>query len=360
MPTEEYFARFPPFPSDVPVVQLECLSFTKLLANDTAERQRLFQACQDIGFFLVNLRGTDEGETMLKHAERAFKLTEQIHKLDQDELKQYAFKPPADLFGYKSVGDMKLEDGSPDRMAFYNLSQDDILGNTPSRPAPAIVETHRPKFRAFFQHAHLILSRLLSHLDALLGLEDGTLSSLSPLDKASGTSLRLLKALPSASDTKPRTDLVGHTDLGSITMLFNVIGGLQILPPSASEKPSDSDWRFVRPMPDCALINLGDAMVQWSGGVVRSNMHRVATAPGAQKGVERLSVAYLLRPALETFMQRLKGGTIDAGEEEEEDICARDWEGMRAAQIVKGENKPGSIGGKKAAIMVARGEIVAN
>lgn len=255
---------------------------------------------------------------------------------------------------------MKLEDGSPDRMAFYNLSQDDILGNSPSRPAPAIVETHRPEFRAFFHHAHLILSRLLSHLDAPLGLEDGTLISLSPLEKASGTSLRLLKALPSASGSKARTDLVGHTDLGSITMLFNVVGGLQILPPSAPETPADSDWRFVRPMPDCALINLGDAMVQWSGGVVRSNMHRVATAPGAQRGVERLSVAYLLRPALETSMQRLKGGNIIAEDGEEDFISARDWERMRAAQIVKGENKPGSIGGKKAAVMVARGEVTAS
>lgn len=255
---------------------------------------------------------------------------------------------------------MKLEDGSPDRMAFYNLSQDDILGNSPCRPAPAIVETHRPDFRDFFHHARLILSRLLSCLDAPLGLQDGTLISFSPLEKASGTSLRLLKALPSASSSDRRTDLVGHTDLGSITMLFNVVGGLQILPPSAPDVPQDSDWRFVRPMPDCALINLGDAMVQWSCGVVRSNMHRVATAPGAQREVERLSVAYLLRPALETSMQRLRGETTVTEDEEEEFISAKDWERMRAAQIVKGENKPASIGGKKVSMMVARGEVLAS
>ncbi|KAI4253317.1 MAG: hypothetical protein L6R42_007628 [Xanthoria sp. 1 TBL-2021] len=136
---------------------------------------------------------------------------------------------------------MKLEDGSPDRMAFYNLSQDDIFRNSPSRLAPAVVETHRPEFRAFFYYAYLILSRLLSHLDAPLGLEDGTLISLSPLEKAFGTSLRLLKAFPSASGLKARTGLVGYTDLVSITMLLNVVGGLQILLPSAPKKPSDSD-----------------------------------------------------------------------------------------------------------------------
>ena len=31
---------------------------------------------------------------------------------------------------------MKIEDGSPDRMAFYNISQDDILGNTSPRLVP--------------------------------------------------------------------------------------------------------------------------------------------------------------------------------------------------------------------------------
>ncbi|KAL8723832.1 MAG: hypothetical protein Q9181_007156, partial [Wetmoreana brouardii] len=132
-------------------------------------------------------------------------------------------------------------------------------------------------------------------------------------------------------------------------MFFNIVGGLQILPPDVSDPPADSDWRYVRPVPDCALINLGDAMVQWSGGVVRSNMHRVATAPGEQMGVERFSVAYLVRPALETSMRRLKGGNVipSGADGEEEDICAKDWKQMRAAQIINGQNKPKSLGGRR-------------
>ncbi|KAL8702768.1 MAG: hypothetical protein Q9201_004069 [Fulgogasparrea decipioides] len=360
MPTSQYFARYPPFPTNVPVIDLECLSFTKLVANDASESDKLFQAAQDTGFFLLNLRGSEEGESMLKHAESAFALSEKIHEFEHEELKEYAFKPPANLFGYKSVGDMKLEDGSPDRMAFYTLSQDDILGNVAPRSNPPIIENHRSTFQGFFAHAHLILSRLLTHLDAHLGLAIGTLASFSPLDKASGTSLRLLKALPSGVGAKARTDLVGHTDMGSITMLFNIVGGLQILPPDVSDPPADSDWRYVRPVPDCALINLGDAMVQWSGGVVRSNMHRVATAPGAQMGVERFSVAYLVRPALETSMRRLKGGNvITSGEDgEEEDICAKDWERMRAAQIINGQNKPKSLGGRRMAENAGQKELV--
>ncbi|KAL8947580.1 MAG: hypothetical protein Q9222_006158, partial [Ikaeria aurantiellina] len=293
MPTQKQFNKVPPFPSDVPVIDLERLGFAKLLANDHNESQKLFEACRETGFFLIDLRGCDEGKTMLKHAETAFNLSEKIHKIDEDELKRYNYNPPADLFGYKPIGATKLEDGSPDRMAFYSLSQDDILGTTLPRPQPPIIEHNRPSLSSFFTHAHLIISHLLSHLDTHLDLPTGTLASLSPPNKPSGTSLRLLKALASPPSTttataNPRADLQGHTDLGSITMLFNIVGGLQVLSPSATLPPKDSDWRYVRPEPYCALINLGDAMVQWSGGVVKSSMHRVITAPGLQRGVERL------------------------------------------------------------------------
>lgn len=241
---------------------------------------------------------------------------------------------------------MKLEDGSPDCMEFYNLGQDDILGTTAPRQNPQIVEDNRKTFQFFFTHAHGIICHLLAHLDKHLGLEPGTLASFSPQDKPSGTSLRLLKTLPQKIGNH-RTNLVGHTDLGSMTMLFNIVGGLQILPAGAEN--IDANWRYVRPEPGCVLINLGDAMVQWSGGILRSNMHRVATAPGQQAGCTRYSVAYLVRPASDVSMRRLAGGDVipdpDEGEEEEE-ICARDWERVRAAQIVKGENKPKSTGGR--------------
>ena len=241
---------------------------------------------------------------------------------------------------------MKLEDGSPDCMEFYNLAQDDIVGTSAPRKHPQVVEDNREAFKAFFYHAHGIICRLLAHLDKHLGLRRDTLASFGPQDRPSGTSLRLLKALPQKIGSH-RTNLVGHTDLGSMTMLFNIVGGLQILPAGAEN--IDANWRYIRPEPGCALINLGDAMVQWSGGILRSNMHRVATAPGQQAGCTRYSVAYLVRPASTVSMQRVGGGDVipDPEEgEEDEDICAQDWEKMRAAQIMTGENKPKSMGGR--------------
>ena len=198
----------------------------------------------------------------------------------------------------------------------------------------------------FFLHAHGIICRLLAHLDKHLGLRPNTLASFSPQDKPSGTSLRLIKNSPQEIGSH-RINLLGHTDVGSITMLFNIVGGLQVLPAGAENR--EENWRYVKAEPGCALINLGDAMVQWSGGVLRSNMHRVVTAPGQQAGCTRYSMAYLVRPAATVSMRRLVGGDVipDLEEgEEDHDICAKDWETMRIAQIVRGYGKPKSMGGR--------------
>lgn len=242
---------------------------------------------------------------------------------------------------------MRLEDGSPDCIEFYSLGQDDMLGTSAPRDNPELIQSNRKTFQDFFYHAHGIICHLLAHLDKHLGLERGTFASLSPQDKPSGTSLRLLKCLPQTVDSH-RTNLVGHTDLGSMTMLFNIVGGLQILP--AEVDNNDTNWQYVRPKPGCALINLGDAMVQWSGGILRSNMHRVATAPGLQAGSTRYSVAYLVRPESNVSMRRLASGDVipqPADGEEDEDIRAQDWEKERAAQFVMGKNQPKSTGGRR-------------
>lgn len=100
MPTLDRFNELPPFPNNVPIADLRCLSFNKLLADETSESEQLFESCREIGFFLVDLKGSSEGENMLKHAETAFDLNKQILELDQEELTKHAFKPPASLFGY--------------------------------------------------------------------------------------------------------------------------------------------------------------------------------------------------------------------------------------------------------------------
>ncbi|TQS33960.1 hypothetical protein Golomagni_05679 [Golovinomyces magnicellulatus] len=137
--------------------------------------------------------------------------------------------------------------------------------------------------------------------------------------------------------------MVHHTDFGTITLLANIIGGLQILPPGASAL-DESAWRWVRPQPGCLIVNLGDATVQWSGGLLRSNVHRIKYPPGDQRFVDRYSLATLFRPERNVSMKpKLNAG---AGIVEDTDLSAWEWEVKKTMALVRGEAVMESKGGK--------------
>jgi isopenicillin N synthase-like dioxygenase len=236
-------------------------------------------------------------------------------------------------------------------MEMYTIGQDDMLGNTPPQPNPEPIERRRKDCASFFRHAHGVVSLVLNRLDDQLDLPEGTLAARSPLNKPSATSLRLLLSPPQKTSEEDfsRITLPGHTDIGTITLLFHVVGGLQILPFGSS---SDfSNWRYVRPEPGCALVNLGDTIVEWTGGILKSSLHRVIAAPGAQGKVPRISLAYLVRASNEEDMRRLKGGkvipSLSESESEVEDTrLVNDWAAWRARQIMDGVMRPQTNGGR--------------
>lgn len=94
------FDNIPQFPSDVPTIDLRCLSYSKLLAKDVSESEQLFSSCKENGFFLLDLSGSNEGDQMLELAKFAFKLNEDMSmRSDKEELEKYAWKPPGSIFG---------------------------------------------------------------------------------------------------------------------------------------------------------------------------------------------------------------------------------------------------------------------
>ena len=81
----------------------------------------------------------------------------------------------------------------------------------------------------------------------------------------------------------------------------------------------------MRPLPGHAIINLGDALVKFSAGKLRSNIHRVVASPGEQGNVTRYSLVYFCRPEDDVVLKNLvKEGEGKVGEEEEE-VTAKEW-----------------------------------
>jgi isopenicillin N synthase-like dioxygenase len=183
-------------------------------------------------------------------------------------------------------------------------------------------------------HSHDICEMLFSHLDSHLGLPIGRLASMHSTAKQSMTTVRLIHMPPQLQDQQ--ASLFGHTDNGSITILFNVIGGLQILPPGLSNE--EQNWRWFRPEPGFAVVNLGDALVQWSGGLLRSNMHRVVNPPGQQSRSDRYSFAYVLKPDNEAPMRRLVGAGVERTQDTNDQCTYDDWLAVKGAASREGRN----------------------
>ncbi|KAL3473015.1 hypothetical protein BJX99DRAFT_249193 [Aspergillus californicus] len=319
----ESFTGIPPFPADVPTAPLLRLSLKNLLSQDEADIQRLIKACEDLGFFYLDLRDAGASSQILQDAETLFGVGSELFGLPLEEKQRYDFSSRKSYFGYKAQGVGVVDrQGNLDRNEFYNVSKDDLMGISESLPAPDTLKDKYDILMSFIENLHSIVKLILDLLNKSLGLPHSTLANIHRLQAASGDQVRFIKAPPQPSNDR-RTALGEHTDFGSVTILFNRLGGLQVLPPGA-----DADWLYVRPLPGHAIVNLGDAMVKFTNGLLRSNIHRVVSPPGEQADSTRYSLVYFARPEDDVALRRLNGSSripeLENGVVEEK-ISSKDW-----------------------------------
>jgi isopenicillin N synthase-like dioxygenase len=236
------------------------------------------------------------------------------------------------------------------------VSKDDIFGISAPLAAPKLFTQYRELLKSYITSSHSLITFILSILNTRLQLPPSKLQNLHRLNASSGDQVRFVKAPPQPKGDR-RTALGAHTDFGSVTVLFNRVGGLQVrLPASVKaippQSPSSEDekthtgpektngeagteeqWVYVRPLPDHAIINLGDALVKFSAGILRSNVHRVFSPPGAQAEITKYSLVYFSRPEDDVLLGPLRESALideQAGEQKEEVISSKEWVLRRA------------------------------
>ncbi|KAH8812916.1 oxidoreductase [Xylogone sp. PMI_703] len=336
------FDNIPPFPDNLPVVPLKVISFAKLAKGDLKEEEKLFEAAKGLGFFYLDLRNSSQKQdALLDNAEHLFKLAPEFFKVPLEEKIKYDLTKH-DGHGYKSLGQSAMDKkGTPDETEFLNISKDDIfVKKTGTITGPDILQQHFDLFQQYMQEAHSVLSTILKALANQLNLPEQKLASLHRIAEPSGDQVRITYAPPSPANSEEdeqKRKLGEHTDFGSLSLLFNRLGGLQVLP------PNETEWRYVLPVKGHAIINLGDAMVKFTNGLFRSNIHRVVKPPGAQGSLTRVSLVYFMRPEDNAILGRLEGSSsipsLTAGKEEEK-ILARDWIQRRIKMRMKGYFSP--------------------
>ncbi|KAK0274733.1 hypothetical protein LTR91_005778 [Friedmanniomyces endolithicus] len=335
-PTEFHPDRFPPFPNDpqqFPTVNLETISLHKLESNDPTEQERAFQAFKGRGFVYLELAGTDNGDTILRAADEVARAAEQTFALPLDE--KLRFKPGnRELFGYKNVGATNADKaGTPDTAEFFNVSKNDMLApdSEMRRAWPSVVMENKPLFAKYCRASHATGLLIMDLLADKLGVPREEIRQRHRIEDHAGDHIRFTRGPPRKSAEMPEIQTPSHTDFGTITILMNWLGGLQVWSTSSRhagplEPDVPGEWLWVKPQRGSAIVNLGDAAVKFTNGVLCSGRHRVVPSPGEQGKWPRYSIVYFVRPTDSSRLKTLKGSGIPAAEDQEEEgVEAKEW-----------------------------------
>ncbi|RSL67355.1 hypothetical protein CEP53_003006 [Fusarium sp. AF-6] len=297
--------NLPPFPDDVPTVPIARISYAKLASSDKAEIEKTLKAVQSDGFFYLDLTDHPVGQILLDEAERVATFSKDAFDLPLERKMEFRAEKGKSMFGYKPAGTVKKTDKDlrPDTTEFFNIAKDHLLGNSESRTYPPQLTEHWDELKSFTRDCHSLGLFVLRFLAQELGLPSEVFADKNKIDSLSGDHIRITKKPPHDPSQTKVIGLPSHTDFGSVTVLFNWLGGLQI---QSHDPEKQGEWAYVKPLPGHAIINLGDAMVKFSNGHLKSAKHRVVSAPGAQSQVDRYSLVYFLRPADDVLMQPIE------------------------------------------------------
>ena len=295
--------------TDIPVIDLTG-SFEPGAARD-AVAAAIHRACRETGFFYVSGHGIDDAlvEAEIEAAHQFFALPE--------EAKQAVHvSKSAHWRGYEGVGAQVLDEGSAaDFKESFAIACDLpldhplVVSGVPGQ-GPNMWPEGLPGFReqmTAYQAAAIGLGR---HLMGLLACS----VELDYDHFADGLGepqcgVRLLRYPPQPENAPDNMLGAGaHTDWGSITILLqDGSAGLEV-------RNADGDWILATPIPGTFVINIGQMMERFTGGIYRANLHRVRNgAPGKA----RYSVATFFE--LEPWYRMGVAPTCRSGEGDEGD-----------------------------------------
>jgi isopenicillin N synthase-like dioxygenase len=330
----------PPFPDDVPTVPIARISYSKLKSFDQDEMIKVLEASQSDGFFYLDLTDDPTGKALLNDTEDVLAISKRALNIPLDQKTECLAERGKEMFGYKPAGAVKQtdKDSRPDTTEFFNVSKDHLLGNSETRKYPAEITDRWAELGKFAEDCHSLGLHILRTLAEQLDLPSAEFSKRNKISSLSGDHIRMTK-MPGCDSADAQTiGLASHTDFGSITVLFNWVGGLQI---QSHDPAKQGDWAFVKPLPGHAIINLGDAMVKFSNGRLKSGKHRVVPLPGPQGKLDRYSLVYFVRPADDVLMEPVEkykdepvvavGGKVG----EERVYTAGEWLARRLKQMSK-------------------------
>lgn len=99
MASEKIFQDIPPFPDDVPTASISTISLASLVSGDEAAARSVLEACEELGFFLLDLNGDTLGKELIEDIDQLFLAGRDILDLPAAVKEQYLMDAPKSFLG---------------------------------------------------------------------------------------------------------------------------------------------------------------------------------------------------------------------------------------------------------------------
>ena len=285
----------PVYDDYVPVIDL---SGARTPAGEARVAEQVDIACREVGFFVVTGHGVPRDLV-----ERMDWATRWLFEQPPEYLQRLepAASDPMQR-GYSELDVHLNPETAPDLRRTFGINpvNEPGMGRHPNRISPQRRDRYRYRnqwpdsrqFRAawldYFRAVEKLAFRLLELMATGLGLPPGYFVGYHSIAPSN-----LVANYYPAQDEPPADNqfrIGEHTDWGSITVLYqDGQPGLQVY-------GRDERWHLVRPTRGTFVINLGDMLEVWTGGLYASTRHRVLNPAREYAMHPRLSVAWFGQP----------------------------------------------------------------
>ncbi|KAK0525308.1 hypothetical protein OC835_005452 [Tilletia horrida] len=332
-----------------PSAPLPVISLSRLQEGSAAERSALRTALTEHGFFYLGEHGISPALI-----DAVFELQADFFSRP-DEEKAIGIDRATNL-GWTPIQQERLDEGrtgsNGDLKESFYIGDGIVSNGDHHQTLPPSLEQARTQLEALWNEARRVVLQLLDGFASVVGVEPGFFA---PHHTGGLDRLRMIHYPPAPATAQSEDGDIRasqHSDYGSCTLLFQKdVGGLQVKLRSASLSAVGQDadtWIDVPPRPGLLVCNVADAMEFWTGGQLRSTIHRVRMPQDeSEAGQSRYSIAFFAQPDEHTSLDPALLLSGQRGEEEESSAAARLAE-QRAvlAQLLRAKSIPLSAEGK--------------
>jgi len=286
---------------DVSQIGLLTKDPTKVEFETVGNELRL--AFSKIGFVYLSGHGITESEI-----ENAMKVSKEFFELE--EVKKHSVSRPSPLAqdGWVAPGRETFIENSAANV--YELREAfDINGFNEDARFPNNIPEFKTNLMELSKRTIELSERLLKCISLTLGRPENFFTNLHSrvLGGKNASALRTLY-YPAIQGIPPEGHVrcSEHSDYGTFTLLFqDQYPGLQVKSPSGQ-------WISAKPIPGTILVNIGDLLEMWTGGLFPATRHRVIIPEeDVLKSVPRQSIVFFVHPDNEVVVEPVDSDAKD-------------------------------------------------